>query len=363
MMMNLFKTMLAVFITCFYATPLLAQEWVGTDYVSIGDAQAVQLLFSENTDAPRTMLLESGVTRLVLDWTKMSTAIKGQDIGSGQKAIDGEGVVSRLRYAKRGQKGMRLVFELSSGAKFIGTESFGDSLLVKFAKTERASPISAVGLETINPITDTIPNPRIKSPLSGQQAVLKNKGVQSTKELKPHNPFHYKIPMPRIKPFKSGEGQATQSVARTSTLADLNIYTPKKRVFKESERPYPRTAPHLDVSRQNGAINALGLAAPATLRKPMIVIDPGHGGYDPGAIGAKGTKEKLITSRFSKRLAAALLKTGLYEISLTRTKDVYVEHEDRLRIARELGAGLFISVHADSTENGKASGASVYTLA
>lgn len=99
-----------------------------------------------------------------------------------------------------------------------------------------------------------------------------------------------------------------------------------------------------------------------TLRKPVIVIDPGHGGTDPGAVGVKGTYEKTITTKAANELAARLRRSGRYKVILTRTTDSYVEHDDRLRIARTGQADLFISIHADSAGK-SAKGATVYTLA
>lgn len=99
------------------------------------------------------------------------------------------------------------------------------------------------------------------------------------------------------------------------------------------------------------------------VQKPVIVIDPGHGGRDPGAIGVRGTHEKTITTSASKELAAKLRQSGRYTVIMTRSDDRYVDHDDRLRIARSGQADLFISVHADSTGSKSARGASVYTLA
>jgi len=95
----------------------------------------------------------------------------------------------------------------------------------------------------------------------------------------------------------------------------------------------------------------------------VIVIDPGHGGRDPGAIGARGTQEKNITLAASLELKKQLESTRRYKVIITRGDDKYVDHEDRLRIARAGGADLFISIHADSTKSFTARGASVYTLA
>lgn len=97
--------------------------------------------------------------------------------------------------------------------------------------------------------------------------------------------------------------------------------------------------------------------------KPLIVIDPGHGGKDPGAIGQKGLFEKTVTTAAAKELKRLLERTGRYDVLLTRSGDSFVEHDDRVRIAREKHADLFISIHADSTGSPSTRGASVYTLA
>ncbi len=96
-------------------------------------------------------------------------------------------------------------------------------------------------------------------------------------------------------------------------------------------------------------------------RKPLIIIDPGHGGIDPGAIG-NGTMEKTITLAVARALKKELLATGRFRVELTRDKDVYIPLRDRFKLARDDAADLFISLHADSHANSKTRGASVYTL-
>ena len=95
----------------------------------------------------------------------------------------------------------------------------------------------------------------------------------------------------------------------------------------------------------------------------IVVLDPGHGGRDPGAIGAAGTYEKTVTLAYSNQLKRVLQARGGYEVHMTRDEDSYVEHEDRIRIARRAGADLFVSIHADGHRNRSIRGASVYTLA
>ncbi len=102
---------------------------------------------------------------------------------------------------------------------------------------------------------------------------------------------------------------------------------------------------------------------PATYQKPVIVIDAGHGGYDPGAIGSTGLQEKSVTLKAAIELKQQLLATGRYKVVMSRDTDRYVDHDNRLRVARVKGADLFISVHADATAGKTARGASVYTLA
>lgn len=95
---------------------------------------------------------------------------------------------------------------------------------------------------------------------------------------------------------------------------------------------------------------------------PLIVIDAGHGGNDPGAIGKNGTLEKQIVLEYAKTLKAKLLKTKKYRVMLTRSDDHFIMLRKRIEIARKAGAALFISLHADSGSDDSARGLSVYTV-
>lgn len=98
------------------------------------------------------------------------------------------------------------------------------------------------------------------------------------------------------------------------------------------------------------------------MKKPLIMIDPGHGGKDPGAISVTGTYEKHITLQMAKELQNKLLKTGKYNVLLTRDRDKALALRQRVQIARDARADIFISIHADSARNRNAKGLSVYTL-
>jgi N-acetylmuramoyl-L-alanine amidase len=100
--------------------------------------------------------------------------------------------------------------------------------------------------------------------------------------------------------------------------------------------------------------------------KPVIVIDPGHGGIDPGALGTNNVAEKSIVLAVALQLKAALIKTRRYDVKMTRTDDVFVSLDRRLKFSAENDADLFISLHADSIEEKSIAdsirGATIYTL-
>ncbi|MDZ7627118.1 MAG: N-acetylmuramoyl-L-alanine amidase [Parvularculaceae bacterium] len=106
----------------------------------------------------------------------------------------------------------------------------------------------------------------------------------------------------------------------------------------------------------------LASVAPPPAAKPVIVIDPGHGGTDPGASGPSGSKEANANLAAGLALAEVLEKTGRYTVVMTRHRDSRLAHEERSRIARSAKADLFISLHADAHTDSKVRGASVYTL-
>jgi N-acetylmuramoyl-L-alanine amidase len=94
-----------------------------------------------------------------------------------------------------------------------------------------------------------------------------------------------------------------------------------------------------------------------------IVIDPGHGGIDTGAEGPTGTLEKTITLAFALELKKKLDDTGKYDVFLTRDRDLFLRLDERVRIARQQAADLFVSIHADSIRFKDFRGATVYTVA
>lgn len=101
---------------------------------------------------------------------------------------------------------------------------------------------------------------------------------------------------------------------------------------------------------------------PADASRPLVVIDAGHGGHDPGASGEGTLREKNVTLALAKALREALLADGRVRVAMTRDSDRFLVLEERAGIARQLKADLFVSIHADAAEKPDANGATVYTL-
>lgn len=152
------------------------------------------------------------------------------------------------------------------------------------------------------------------------------------------------------------ERLTTFAIAKGAQAARLQIDLGRcepsvfKQSVKEAEQAPPPTTPPPDGAAPSGP--------------PVIVLDPGHGGVDGGAFGPPGVVEKTLVYEFSDELRRKLEAEHRYKIVMTRNGDEFVSLADRVRIAREANAALFVSIHADSLpETADVSGATVYTLA
>eukprot|EP01037_Dinobryon_pediforme_P003549 gene3549-3595_t len=104
------------------------------------------------------------------------------------------------------------------------------------------------------------------------------------------------------------------------------------------------------------------IEGPADASRPLVVIDAGHGGHDPGASGPRGEHEKALTLGLALALRDALIADGRVRVALTRADDRFLVLEERAGIARRLHADLFLSIHADAADVPEAAGATIYTL-
>jgi N-acetylmuramoyl-L-alanine amidase len=162
---------------------------------------------------------------------------------------------------------------------------------------------------------------------------------------------------------------------RSRIVIDLERPAKILRAASETSRDGPRLA--IELGRSDPASFAAAAAEharaapppPETLAqppappagKPVVVIDPGHGGVDVGAAGAHGEQEKAIVFEFAKALQAKIEAGGRLHAILTRNEDVFVALDDRVRFAKQNNAALFLSVHADTLGEASVQGATVYT--
>ncbi len=152
----------------------------------------------------------------------------------------------------------------------------------------------------------------------------------------------------------AGERPVVFSVHQPATLATTFAFAkPPKRAHSITV-PIPAPAKGIKLPPIEGARDP---------SRPLIVIDPGHGGHDPGAVNAdKGYREKDVTLALAKALRDRLIRDGRLRVALTRDDDRFLVLQERYDIARKMGASLFISLHADAADNAQANGATIYTL-
>ncbi|VAW16150.1 N-acetylmuramoyl-L-alanine amidase [hydrothermal vent metagenome] len=107
--------------------------------------------------------------------------------------------------------------------------------------------------------------------------------------------------------------------------------------------------------------NAPGTSQVKSQSRPLILIDPGHGGIDGGAKTPDGIEEKTLTLAFAKQLQQVLISSGRFDVALSRDDDRFIQLGERVQLARANNADLFISIHADTFEDATIRGASIYT--
>lgn len=233
--------------------------------------------------------------------------------------------INDIRYGNLGAGLSRLVFEMNQPAiiktAFLIPKRDGtpDRLVIDYALTN-----AATAKKTANKIIGTMPTTKSTN---AQAAIDNMAGSLGTLVIKSTPTTN--------KPQKDNDSAGTEkSIKQASSPPvisydeDLTLSTPQKN----------------------------------TSSKPLIIIDPGHGGPDPGAKGANGIYEKNITLAVGKKLKKILEDSGHYRVKMTRETDIFIPLRDRVRFARRHGGDLFISIHADSISKSTVSGASVYTL-
>ncbi|HWA48766.1 MAG TPA: N-acetylmuramoyl-L-alanine amidase [Dongiaceae bacterium] len=279
-------------------------------------------------------------------------------IPNGTK-LQGRGLVAAMRYGLFKAGTSRVVLDLMEPAQIAGA-----SLL----PAEQGEPMRL--LVDLQPIPDGQFRSQLKTaifvsaePAMATLAAAPGPGVDNSAPI---------VLAPLLKPDPDAQLAEAQDAAKP---AEVTI--PASKILQApngSKVSTPNGAKPFVPESMSTASGAAGGAAPGAVSsaakqpenepkrgKPLIVIDPGHGGIDPGAVGESVT-EKELTLAVAKALKKELEATGKFRVSLTRSKDVYIPLRERFGLAREKGADLFISLHADSHNDPLTRGASVYTL-
>ncbi|MEO9601132.1 N-acetylmuramoyl-L-alanine amidase [Parasphingorhabdus sp.] len=149
-------------------------------------------------------------------------------------------------------------------------------------------------------------------------------------------------------------GQSQLATGRQSFLPPLKF---------RAEPPKKSYSVKVPLGKPQDSVRLPKIYGPNDSKRPLVVIDAGHGGHDPGAVSPHGGKyEKDVVLAIATAVRDRLIAGGQVRVALTRDTDKFLVLEERYGIARRLGADLFISIHADAAGNQAASGATVYTL-
>ncbi|GBR17708.1 N-acetylmuramoyl-L-alanine amidase [Komagataeibacter nataicola NRIC 0616] len=149
---------------------------------------------------------------------------------------------------------------------------------------------------------------------------------------------------------------------RRTVVAGLGVLLPASALARVA--PQVPAHVHAAAAARHAAhpLHAPAIVGRAAPPKPLVMLDPGHGGKDPGAIGISGTYEKHVAEAAASELQRQLEASGRYRVAMTRADDRFIPLEGRVDIAHSHKASLFISMHADALTNRAVRGASVYTL-
>ncbi|CAO3405851.1 N-acetylmuramoyl-L-alanine amidase [Azospirillum largimobile] len=253
----------------------------------------------------------------------------------GSLPVEGKGVVARYYHAAGGTRGTRLTFEtvgpakLREGYMIPPRDGRQPRLVLDLEKTTAAEFRQLAAASGAKTGAGTAPG---KGQLTMGTVVASAMAVPM--------PVPAPVPSPQDDPAASGLVSAPPPFAPLPPIPPAQLMP----ASLPSAPPLPDSKPS------------------TVAEKPLIVIDPGHGGQDPGAVGVGGIYEKDITLAAAREVKRQLEATGRYRVKLTRDSDVFIRLRDRVAIGREAGADLFISLHADSISSGDMRGLSIYTL-
>ncbi|WP_322096909.1 N-acetylmuramoyl-L-alanine amidase family protein [Paramagnetospirillum kuznetsovii] len=338
-----------------------------------------------------------------LQWAGANTIGKPWGSVNGMRAEDGRIVLDLRKPAlvkgsflitPRDGMGWRLVVDLSETTReafMASVEGGGPVLRPPVAKASPPPAPAKTAAPKPQPVVKTAPPPapvveEVRAPEPAVEAATpppaserpQSKIVLTSPNAPPQAPLPLPEPVTASSPVvPTAAPRPLEKPVKGLPMLTAPMPPPPERPVVAQPAPPPPPVPVVQAPPPQPAAPVIQVAAPtpnppaapkgentAKARDgvPVIVIDPGHGGVDPGATGVSGIYEKHITLAMAREMKTALEKNGRYRVHLTRDRDVFIRLRDRVAIARQHGADLFISLHADAVQNPQIRGLSVYTL-
>ena len=305
-----------------------------------------------NASVPVNTRADSSPRRVVIDLPSVRWNLRASD------QSEPKGLATGVRHGPVGDSGSRIVIDTATPVKIVNTmmlppsgDAEGYRYVVDIAEDKDAGT-SKPGVVAAAPARS-----EAKAP-PRRKAEVRSPG--------PARPFVRVKPRP-ASPVTADIGDtATTQAPVGATVAPPDV----DHTVEDQARahPEPVNIPSRQASSPPSFIPAPrpgpepGDPAMAGTGKPLIAIDAGHGGIDPGAIAVSGELEKNITLATARTLARILERTGRYRVLLVRDDDSFIRLRHRVEIAHRAGADMLISLHADSIDDQKFRGTSVYTL-
>lgn len=326
---RVFQGTLAVLALTFWfglSAPVLAREAVVTDIRVGTHGSATRVVFELTKQVSFSTFILSRPARVVIDLPEVGWRLPARPLPSAK------GVFRKLRYGLFKPGNSRIVLDIRQPATvtqaFILKPDGGKRfrLVIELTPASKAEFLGSVG----------------KAP------------VKVTSAQPP-----------------SGPGSATPALAPPPASAKAASVAPAKQKFVLAKGKQPQPLPAKPAAIRPAAPQQQASPFRLAPRKPeprrpgkkhVIVIDPGHGGVDPGTIGISGIYEKHVTLSMAREIKKQFERTGRFKVILTHDRDIFVRLRDRIQIARDNQAELFISVHADTVKNRRIKGPAVYTL-
>lgn len=282
------------------------------DFLTIRqDRGAETITLDPGAVSPNKVFVLDKPDRLVVDVPAFASS--GSALPSSYK----NGLISKLRTGRFNASTSRIVFDLKEKITVQDRQEKSGRLVITIAPEGREEEKERSSSPTLGFLFNSkVEKPQVETPKPGKD------------QIDPHEESARDKPEPKSEPKRKADKKKPEP-----EKAEEPAKPKKKKADKKSSK------------------NA----------KPVIVIDPGHGGIDPGASGASGAVEKMVVLEYAQALKTRLMKSGHYQVYLTRDHDQFIMLRKRVEIARKAQGDIFISLHADSAP-GAVRGLSVYTV-